>query len=62
MMLDEAVVVGRRPTYSLKQGTLTTNVENTLLSSLGTANDVLKRVPGLQINDGDVTVLGKELL
>lgn len=59
MMLDEAVVVGRRPTYSLKQGTLTTNVENTLLSSLGTANDVLKRVPGLQINDGDVTVFGK---
>ena len=59
MMLDEAVVVGRRPTYSLKQGTLTTNVENTLLSSLGTANDVLKRVPGLQINDGNVTVFGK---
>ena len=59
MMLDEAVVVGRCPTYSLKQGTLTTNVENTLLSSLGTANDVLKRVPGLQINDGDVTVFGK---
>lgn len=59
MMLDEAVVIGRRPTYSLKQGVLTTNIENTLLSSLGTANDVLKRIPGLQIDDGSVNVFGK---
>lgn len=58
-MLGEAVVIGRRPTYSLKRGALTTNVENTLLSGVGTANDVLKRMPGLQVTDGGVTVFGK---
>lgn len=59
VMLDEAVVTGRRPTYSMEQGTLTTNVQNTLLSSLGTANDVLKRIPGLQVTDGNVNVFGR---
>ena len=59
IMLGETVITGRRPTYSLKGASLTTNVENTLLSSLGTAHDVLKRIPGLKTGDGTVEVFGK---
>lgn len=59
IMLGETVITGRRPTYSLKGSSLTTNVENTLLSSLGTANDVLKRIPGIKTDDGAIEVFGK---
>lgn len=58
-MLGEAVVVARRPAYELKGGALTTNVQNSLLSTAGTANDVLSHIPGVQGQDGDFIVFGK---
>lgn len=59
VMLDEAVVTAKRPMHVLKGSTLTTNIQNTLLSSVGTARDVLKRIPGLRVTDGSMEVFGK---
>lgn len=57
--LGEAVVVGKRPTYQLKGSSLVTNIQETLLSTVGTANDVLSHIPGLESSDGKYTVFGK---
>lgn len=58
--LDETVVVGHRPTYTMKGNSLTTNVQNTLLSDVGTGTDVLKRIPGLRIDpEKNIEVFGK---
>lgn len=59
ILLDEAVVTARRPTFLLKGGTLETNVQNSLLSTLNSASDVLKHIPGLHIAEGGYTVFGK---
>lgn len=59
VMLNEAVVTARRPTYQLKGSSLVANIQNTLLSTVGTGNDVLKRIPGVQGDDGTFTVFGK---
>lgn len=60
IMLDEAVVTGRRPTYTVKGSSLTTHVQHTLLSNVGTGTDVLKRIPGVHIDpEQKVEVFGK---
>lgn len=59
VILDEAVITARRPTYQLKGSSLVANIQNTMLSVAGTANDVLKRIPGLQGDNGSFTVFGK---
>lgn len=60
IMLEEAVITGRRPTHILKGNSLTTNIEHTLLSNIGTGSDVLKRIPGIRIGqDKSVEVFGK---
>lgn len=59
VMLGEAVVTAKRPMHVLKGSTLTTNIENTLLSSVGTARDVLKRIPGLRVTESSMVVFGK---
>lgn len=59
VMLGEAVVTATRPMHILKGSTLTTNVQNTLLSSIGTAKDVLKRIPGLRVTESSMEVFGK---
>lgn len=60
VMLGETVITGHRPTYTVKGNSLTTNVQNTLLSNMGTGNDVLKRIPGLRIDqDKNIEVFGK---
>lgn len=59
VMLGEALVTAKRPMHVLKGSTLTTNIENTLLSSVGTARDVLKRIPGLRVTEGSMEVFGK---
>lgn len=60
IMLEEAVVTGHRPTHVLKGNSLTTNVEHTLLSNIGTGSDVLKRIPGIRVGqDRSVEVFGK---
>ena len=57
--LGEVVVKGSRPQYQMGNEGLVTNVENTLLSQLGTASDVLKHVPGIIAKDNQYEVFGK---
>lgn len=60
VMLGETVVTGHLPTYTMKGNSLTTNVQNTLLSNIGTGEDVLKRIPGLRIDpEKKIEVFGK---
>lgn len=60
VMLGETVITGHRPTYTVKGSSLTTNVQNTLLSNIGTSMDVLKRIPGLRIDqEKKIEVFGK---
>ena len=60
-MLREVTVKGSIPTHKLTAEGLQTNVENTILSKLGTANDVLAHIPGLQKNGDDYSVFGKKI-
>lgn len=59
--LDEVEVVGRIPVFTLsKNNTIITKVENSLLSSSGTAVDVMRRIPGLRvIGENKIEVFGK---
>ncbi len=57
--LNEVTVVGHKPIISMKNGILTTGVANSLLSTLGTADDVLRHIPGLVANQDGYTVFGK---
>ena len=59
LSLSEITVVGHKPLVSMEKGVLTTGVANSLLSSLGTAEDVLKHIPGLDAKNDKYTVLGK---
>lgn len=59
LVLGEAVVIAHRPVYELKNGKLITNVQNSLLSKIGTASDVLNHIPGVQGKDGAYSVFGK---
>ena len=57
--LGEVVVKGHVPQFQMGNEGLVTNVENTLLSQLGTACDVLKHVPGIISKDNQYEVFGK---
>lgn len=57
--LAEIVVKGDRPVTRLKGDALVTTVENTLLSKVGSANDVLERIPGIIKKQEEYEVLGK---
>ena len=58
-ILNEVVVKGLRSQYKMTNEGLLTHVDGTVLSRMGTAEDVLKHVPGI-IKRGDVyEVLGK---
>ena len=60
--LSEAGVTVYRPVAKLKDGAMVTTVENTPLAKAGTAEDVLKQVPGLMQKgdkEGTIEVIGK---
>lgn len=57
--LGEIEVKGQLPTFRMKGSSLLTNVQHSLLSTVGTANDVLKRIPGIIGGEGGFTVFGK---
>lgn len=60
MVLDEVVVKAKsRPATRLRGGTLVTKIENSVLSKMGTAADVLVRLPLVRETDGKYTVFGK---
>lgn len=59
VMLKEVVVKANLPTTRLKGNAMVTSVENSVLSKLGTANDVLSHLPLVSESDGSFTVFGK---
>jgi hypothetical protein len=58
-MLGEVVVKGQRPTFKLTTEGLKTEVENTLLSKVGSAKAVLENLPGVQRKKDGLEVFGK---
>lgn len=57
--LDEVVIKAHRPQYKMTNEGLTTNVEGTVLSKMGTAEDVLKHVPSVVKKKDGYEVFGK---
>lgn len=57
--LKEVVVTSRRPPFKVKQGSLLADISNTQLSTLGTATDVIQRIPGVVAGDDNISVFGK---
>lgn len=57
--LAEVEVRATRPSTTMKDNALVTDVEGTSLAHAGTANDVLVRVPMVVDNDGSLEVFGK---
>ena len=58
-MLGEVVVKGSMPQYSMSAEGITTNVQGTVLSKMGTAEDVLAHVPSVIKKNGGYEVFGK---
>ena len=57
--LGEVVVKGERPAFKFTPEGLKTDVENTLLSKVGSAKAVLKNLPGVQQTKDGLEVFGK---
>ena len=57
--LDEVVVTAITPSHKLVAGGISTKVQNTTLSLLGNAMDVIAQQPGVRIDDGNIEVFGK---
>lgn len=57
--LNDVIIKGNRPSTQLKNNALITNIENSSLSKIGTAKDVLGKIPGLFEKDGTIEVFGK---
>ena len=58
--LSEVTVVAKTPLFEMDGEKVKVNVEQTSLSSVGNALDVLKRSPGVMVSSSDaVTVFGK---
>jgi len=58
-VIGDVVVKGDLPKVQLKNNALITNIQNTVLSKAGSANDVLKNIPGLEKQKDKYTVFGK---
>lgn len=58
IMLGEAVVTASRVVHQLKNGNLVTDVANSPLSKEHNAVDILKKIPGMMMNKGNLEVFG----
>ena len=58
-MMKEVVVKGSVPLHKLTAEGMQTNIENTVLSKLGTCEDVLSHIPGLTKKKDGYEVFGK---
>ncbi|GAB6123471.1 outer membrane beta-barrel protein [Dysgonomonas termitidis] len=59
-MLNEIVVTPKEVPFKLTGNSgLIANVSTSLLNSVGTANDVIQRMPGIIVTDNNISVLGK---
>ena len=57
--LGEVVVKGTLPVTKIKGDAMVTSIENTVLSKVGSANDVLQKIPGVTKDDDAFNVFGK---
>ncbi len=58
--LSEVVVKSNRPKYSYKNGNVVMNVQNSSLQEAGSSVDVLKRTPGVIVdNANNINIFGK---
>lgn len=57
--LNEVTVMGHRHIVRVKGNTLIAQVANTELSNLGTANDVLSRLPFINMSGDEISIVGK---
>lgn len=57
--LNGVVVTGNLPKYRNISGGYSTNISGTILSTAGTANDVLSNIPRVKGEDGSFSVFGK---
>ena len=58
-LLGEIVVQGQRPVHKLGKEGLLTTIDGTILSKLGTAEDVLRNIPGILSKSDGLEVFGK---
>ncbi len=58
-MLQEISVTGHRHMVRMKGNTLVAQVSNTELANLGTANDVLSRLPFINMDGDQISIVGK---
>jgi hypothetical protein len=58
-LLKEVIIISKVPPFQTSNNGLIANVSTTLLSSLGTASDVIQRIPGIMKKDDKITVFGK---
>ena len=57
--LKEVVVTGKKSPYTMKAGTLTANIQNSILKDAGSAMDVLKQLPLVNIKNDIINIFGK---
>ncbi|MDO4230389.1 MAG: TonB-dependent receptor, partial [Capnocytophaga sp.] len=57
--LEEFVVVGEKKIIEQKVDRLVFNVEHSMVANNGSAIDVLKTTPGVQLNDDNINIVGK---
>ena len=58
-ILDEIIVKGHLPSTSLRNGAIVSNIKNSVLSKAGSANDVLRKMPGIIKQKEGIEVFGK---
>lgn len=58
-ILDGALIEARIPKTLLKGDAMVIMVDNTMLSQLGTANDIIRKLPGVIYREGNIEVIGK---
>lgn len=58
-LLGEAMVIGRRMAYKQTSGGVTAKIENSVMAKLGTAEDVLVKMPGVVKKKDKFEVFGK---
>ncbi|MDE6117149.1 MAG: carboxypeptidase-like regulatory domain-containing protein, partial [Duncaniella sp.] len=59
VMLGEVVVKGDLPSTRIKGNAIVTRVENSVLATTGSANDVLKNIPMVTGSNGNFSVFGR---
>lgn len=58
-VLNEVVVTNYVPLFESEGTTTIVNVDNTILSASNTPLEILKKLPGVIVKDGEVSILGK---